>query len=299
MRLRFEVRASCAIAVFCATAAACSDLGGLSGGGGATDGGPPEAASPADAATEAEASSGDDASDAAPSPYAAAVLADQPLAYYRFEETSGTVLHDSSGHGHDGLIGPAVTLGVAGLATGSDHAASFDGVDDDGGHAHAAWVAPTAALAPTLVSVECWASARSFSSSYPTLVERGAFPVSPFQPYTLFVHNHSAGAFVALPSDSGAYIEQPAPGIGVLETHHIAMVYDGASLHLYVDAVEVGQRAGGGQIAHYDSTNGLAIGSNWGAGGITFDGTIDEVALYDKALASTQVRAHYLAGARP
>src|SRR5580704_1805796 len=55
-----------------------------------------------------------DAADA----YAAAVLGDQPFLYYRFDETSGTVAHDSSASGIDGVVGSSIELGVPGLLVG-------------------------------------------------------------------------------------------------------------------------------------------------------------------------------------
>jgi hypothetical protein len=69
------------------------------------------------------------ATDAPPAKtYAELVLADRPLAYFRFDETSGTVAHDSSGHGIDGSYGKDVVLGAQGLlARDAGHAATFMG----------------------------------------------------------------------------------------------------------------------------------------------------------------------------
>src|SRR5262249_54431949 len=54
----------------------------------------------------------------AASVYRAAILADNPLAYWRFGEASGTTVHDETGHGHDGTIGTGVTLGAGGAILG-------------------------------------------------------------------------------------------------------------------------------------------------------------------------------------
>src|ERR1700704_333500 len=50
----------------------------------------------------------------AASPYADAVLADQPAAYWRLGETSGSTAADASGKGHTGWL-----LGVSGGARGA------------------------------------------------------------------------------------------------------------------------------------------------------------------------------------
>ena len=46
--------------------------------------------------------------------YAAAVMADTPVAFYRFEETGGDVITDSSGNGHDSVAITNAVLGVTG-----------------------------------------------------------------------------------------------------------------------------------------------------------------------------------------
>src|SRR5262249_13302997 len=61
------------------------------------------------------------------SSYTQAVLADQPIAYYRLDDVSTATAIDSSGHGLHGTYGPMVTRGVAGLVGDGDAAASFVG----------------------------------------------------------------------------------------------------------------------------------------------------------------------------
>src|SRR5690348_14374897 len=64
---------------------------------------------------------------AASDPYASAVLADAPTAYYRLDDTGSTVL-DSSGNGLNGTAGSSVTNGAAGLLSSSaDTAMAFPG----------------------------------------------------------------------------------------------------------------------------------------------------------------------------
>jgi RHS repeat-associated protein len=60
--------------------------------------------------------------------YAAAVLADTPVAFWPLSERSGGVAHDVTGHGHDGQIGNGVSLGQTGPPTGDGSTAmSFNG----------------------------------------------------------------------------------------------------------------------------------------------------------------------------
>src|SRR2546427_12015435 len=54
------------------------------------------------------------ASPTTPPSYRASVLADHPVAYWRLDEETGTVMVDASGNGNDGAYAGAVTLGQPG-----------------------------------------------------------------------------------------------------------------------------------------------------------------------------------------
>ena len=74
------------------------------------------------------------------------VAADQPVLYFRFDETAGSVAADSSGRGNDGTIGTGYTLGVLGLINGSSSTAITSTAGSSGiaittGYLDAAWAA--------------------------------------------------------------------------------------------------------------------------------------------------------------
>ena len=67
---------------------------------------------------------------------------------------------------------------------------------------------------------------------------------------------------------------------------HVAMTYNGAQMRLYVNGVLVGQRAQTGSI---QTNNGqLRIGGS-AAFGEFFQGMIDEVRIYNRALSATEI----------
>ncbi|HXV78170.1 MAG TPA: LamG-like jellyroll fold domain-containing protein [Candidatus Polarisedimenticolaceae bacterium] len=80
--------------------------------------------------------------------------------------------------------------------------------------------------------------------------------------------------------------------------YHIAAVYDGINLLLYVDAVEEG-RALIGQVTAYTGPAPLRIGNilhtSHSPRGV-FDGRIDEVEIFDRALTPDEIRAIHQAG---
>jgi hypothetical protein len=79
-----------------------------------------------------------------------------------------------------------------------------------------------------------------------------------------------------------------APG----HTYHVVATYDGTSQRLFIDGVDVASAPVTGSIARRRDS--LDIGSDGGSRG-SFRGTIDEVAVYARALAPERVRAHYRA----
>jgi glucose/arabinose dehydrogenase len=69
---------------------------------------------------------------------------------------------------------------------------------------------------------------------------------------------------------------------------HLAATYDGATLRLYVNGVQVGTRVGSGTML--TSTGALRIGGNsiWGE---FFQGRLDEVRIYNRALTQVEIQA--------
>ena len=79
--------------------------------------------------------------------------------------------------------------------------------------------------------------------------------------------------------------DQPVHGAGPLSLNtwtHIATTYDGVTQNFYVNGELVGSRAQAGTIAV--GTGALRIGGNNSFSGEFFEGLIDEVRVYNRAL---------------
>jgi hypothetical protein len=72
------------------------------------------------------------------------------------------------------------------------------------------------------------------------------------------------------------------------EWHHVAGTYDGSELKTYVDGIL------GVTVAHVGlidvQTHNLTIGNNSQESGRFYDGAIDEVNIYDRALSKAEIR---------
>lgn len=106
---------------------------------------------------------------------------------------------------------------------------------------------------------------------------------------------------VAAASDDCANVDN-APGkttnLGINAWHHIAMVYNDTDVRIYLDGQA--DNPSDTPVSKTDGicngSGGFTIGAESAAGGNNFNGLIDEVAVFDRALSSTEVAAIYANG---
>jgi len=197
------------------------------------------------------------------------------VAAYGFEEISGVTVADASGKGNHGIIKEAVSI-----TTGhSGNALKFDGVND--------WVTVNDSVSLDLttgMTLEAWV--------YPTvsMINMWKTVMMKEQPgqqvYTLYANTRSNQPALD-PYINGS--ERLLPG-GSLLTHnqwwHLVGTYDGNNEILYINGQQVAKRAQSGSIL--TSTGALRIGGDsiWGE---YFNGYIDEVRIYNRALTPAEV----------
>jgi hypothetical protein len=257
-------------------ASGCSlvSLSGLTGGVGPTD----------------ASSGGPDAKAGMATGYPAQVLADGPVAYWRFGEASGKTAVDSSGHGNDATYQGGITLGAPGaLAGDSDTAATFDGTS---GFVTAGNL--FAFSGQNAFSLEAWVSVQPQSSYVGVITRNDAVGGPPSEGFLLFVDpsdgpfgfqrldgpNTSTAASVASPAASGFT--------------YVVATFDGLELVVYVNG-----ESQGSQTAAFSIVGAVAdfvVGAEAGGADHFFAGTLDEVAVYDLALPADRVAKHYVAG---
>jgi serine protease AprX len=218
--------------------------------------------------------------------YRATVLRGSPSAYWRLGETDGTLARDESGNGFAGTYFAGTTLGAGGALQGDlDRAALLDGVS---GQVQVAGV--SASVFNSGFTLEAWVKADTAQADRGLVgkwryVDGGG---------ALLWLDTSGNYTLAVTSDQTRYLRTTvAPAIG--EWEHLVGTWDGATLRLYRNGALLGARAFAGFPG--ETAANFRIGNRSGGDGHAFDGALDEVALYRRALSAEEIQAHFEAAA--
>jgi len=221
----------------------------------------------------------------------APALADNSLVgWWPFDEGSGTVAHDASGQGNNGVIsGPATwTQGYLGSA-----------LTFNGGSARV-FVPDSPSLEPaSSVSVTAWVKAAPQGiDKY--IVAKGATSCLTAS-YGLYTGASGGLEFYVAESAGSPFVLSPDAGPAVWDGqwHFVAGTYDGADVRLYVDGREVGTGTPHtGPIDYAFSDRDLFIGHYNGCQSLDFLGSIDEPEVWSRALSASEIATAYGSFAR-
>lgn len=243
--------------------------------------------------------------------YPATVLGDKPMAFYRLDEhpdngagNNGTIANDYVG----GFFGSYsnVVLGVPGYnpTADPDAAASFGQIANPDSmipDINLSFAAPTGQS--VAFSVEAWVQAAGLAPANDAGIVTVGY--GGFEQFNLDCGgNDPAHDFRFYVRDAVGGVHGPSGTVAASDFrwHHLVGVCDEAhsNVVLYVDGMQNGITTGfNSALGILGATTPLSIGARRSGTGSDYDlqfpGTIDEVALYNYALSSTQVLAHYYA----
>lgn len=195
------------------------------------------------------------------------------VAAYGFNEGSGTTLSDLSGNGNNGTIanGTWTASGKFGAALVFNGSSTKVTVSD----------AATLHLS-TAMTLEAWVNASAVTSAWRDVIYKG---VDNFYLEGTSDKNKVPAAGGTFGTNDTAAFATAALGLNTWM--HLTETYDGSTIRLYVNGVQVSSLAQTGAIA--TSTKPLQIGgdSDWGQ---YFKGMIDEIRIYNGALTATQIQ---------
>jgi len=202
------------------------------------------------------------------------------VGYWKFDEGSGSIAVDSSGHGNTGTLynGPVWVDGIHGKALSFDGASTYVRIEDS-----------SSLDVTTQVTVEAWVYPRAYTSN----VGHDAHIISRCNEMGghVYVLASFANGKVNYDVNPSHTYHSSVATLPLYAWTHLAMTYDGAYVRLYINGEFDSSYAKSSPI--YTTSNWLAIGCKRWSGGIYahFNGIIDDVRIYNRALSRQEIQA--------
>lgn len=209
--------------------------------------------------------------------YAAEVLADGPIAYWRLGDPTTPTAVDATGNGHNGTY-RGVDLGAAGAIVGdADTAVYFDGQQSEVDMGD-----KFGFEGRTRFSAEAWVNPDIEACSF---LGKSFHDGSAYLGWFLYYQD------TELTVRRGVNLAGPYPPLG--QWTHVVVTYDGVTLVMYQNGQSVADRVVESDVPQHGGAFKIGRTDNW----VAFRGILDEVALYDSHLAPDRILAHYEIGA--
>jgi len=203
-------------------------------------------------------------------------LVDGLIAHWKLDEASGATAADVTGNGHNGtLVGDPAWQPMGGRVRGAlefDGAGDYVSVADEGGFD-----------ITSSITVSAWIKVSAFTRSWQAIVTKGD------SSWRLHRSGNTNRINFACSGLSGAWNVTGSTNVNDGQWHHVAGVYDGTRLYVYVDGAEDASASAWESI----STNNyeVRIGENAQATGRQWNGLIDDVRIYGRSLLPAEVQA--------
>jgi len=224
--------------------------------------------------------------------YNEAVLGDNPIVYWSLDETSGSTAFNATGNGFNGTYEGGVTQGVPGI---SGTAGQFDGNDDTAVDIGTVQSGSDLDISNQSFTVEAWIKPNKIGKrqAYFGIHKRIRSDNKKSETLYFRLNENASVAFGDFPND----LETPDNIIEVDTWYHVVASYDKDSNTntIFVNGREI-NRNNQGFFNGEDPR--ILIGTWPNIGDQSFNGVIDEVAVYNTALSPKTVAEHYLIGQR-
>jgi 1,4-alpha-glucan branching enzyme len=207
------------------------------------------------------------------------------LAYWTFDEGSGSLAYDYSGNSNTGTV--VFDTGEGGSGSWIPNGIVNGALYFDGEFTQVT-VSNSSSLNPVNgITVAAWVNDASGGwDNTPRLLEKGKSD----NQYALLINSSTQLEFLMAGVSNGTITVSPPSSY---TWHHLAATYDGLSMiNLYIDGQLATQQVASGGMAI--TTDPLAIGAK-PSGGLTtfFNGDIDDVRIYGSALPASQIAQLY------
>ena len=208
--------------------------------------------------------------------------------YWAFNEGSGKSAADSSGNGNTGNTWSAVRCASADSST----ALLFANVPDS-----IVQIANSLSLNPTSqLTIEAWIRPQALNGQTAIVDKIYRSGGTSNHQYALVTQGSEVGFYVML-GESLQSVASSGGGLVAGVWYHVAGVYDGTSLKVYVNGAEKGSRSASGSITAYST--GLYIGRIGDTDRQKYVGVIDEVKIHARVVPPSEFTLPPNAGVAP
>lgn len=229
--------------------------------------------------------------------YAKAVLADQPVVYYRLSDASGSKMCDASSSKNDGTY---ATKGITYQQPGALQGIKDTGIVADGTVNPATSDGNGAVFGSTDFTLEAWfKTTNKLDQILVDIGQGGAGRIAGIGPSSAPGNSLCGGASNAIGFDTyDGYVTADAGAVGINvfdgNWHYVAGAYSASrgSVDMFLD----GKLLTTAPITDAPATSPVRVGY-WidAVCNSPFAGSLDEVAIYHSALKLQQIKAHYSA----
>lgn len=193
-----------------------------------------------------------------------------------------TTQYDKSSYGYEGVSSGGVVINATNGEYGSG--GLFDGIDGK------IDIPYSSELNPYNFSIEVWVKVDGGEGTFRSII--CSRDDSPKGGYTLYASDTDTWQFMY--SDNTIWKEINSSSAVVLgEWTHIAASFDGTTFKLYVNGILEASLAGN-YTKNPQFLTRIGAGATEGTGDFWFNGAIDHVKMYDRALSLDEIRTHYL-----
>ena len=205
-----------------------------------------------------------------------------PIAHWKFDEGSGAIAYDSAGNNDGTVYGAQWTTGQIGGALSFDGNGDYVDIADDVALQLASALTVTAWVYPIYDGGDYYVDV--------VAVKGQNVGWGPQFNYRIAMENSNLYTWGVCRSGSELYFHSGTP---VYDTwQHLALTADGTTCRAYINGIEVASRGAPGPYLTFPGYA-LQIGGHGITNGRWFNGLIDDVRIYDRALSGEEVELLY------
>lgn len=217
--------------------------------------------------------------------YRSTILADSPVAYYRLGESSGTTASDETGS-YDATYTNSPTLGEDGVISG-DASTSVSLASASNQYAE---IDSNLSITAYPFTIEAWVKTTATADS-----TVGSFVVNTTNNQMFALRVDASGYAYTYARNTSGVLAESTTAVNDGDWHHIVAVFAASNDRtIYVDGYAEDTHTAAVTLP---AINRFSIGRMGDTSpGSYFNGTVDEVAVYDTALSASTIASHYSSG---